>query len=36
MSEAEVKKQQLELDFPNLCRLTVTVEVHPRCAVPRR
>ena len=31
MSEEEVKKQLLELDFPNLCRLTVTVEVHPRC-----
>ena len=31
MSEEQIRKQLLELDFPNLCRLTVTVEVHPRC-----
>lgn len=31
MSEEQIRKQLLELDCPHLCRLTVTVEVHPRC-----
>lgn len=30
MSQEQVRKQLVELDFPNLCRLTLTVEVHPR------
>ena len=31
MSEERIRKQLVDLDFPNLCRLIVTAEVHPRC-----
>ncbi len=31
MSEERIRKQLVDLDFPNLCRLIVTAEVNPRC-----
>lgn len=31
MNQEHIRRQLIELDFPNLCRFTLTVEVHPRC-----